>query len=143
MIRIRPMKKDDIGAVVAIERSCFSAEAWSVDSFSYRIDESNCFVSLIAELDCEIVGFVCVNRIEDINIDNIAVRKDMRRRGIARALIESVLSGFCGTAFLEVRESNFAARSLYESLGFTGIAVRPDYYQDPCEDAIIMEKEIH
>jgi len=62
-----------------------------------------------------------------------------RRRGIGRALMRAFLEGFRGTVYLEVRESNQAARAFYKSLGFQEITIRPRYYEAPQEAAIVMK----
>jgi ribosomal-protein-alanine N-acetyltransferase len=75
---------------------------------------------------------------------NIAVDEAYRRNGVGRSLMQSLeavgkkmdVSAY----FLEVRESNAAARKLYESMEFRNIGVRKHYYREPVEDAIIMSK---
>ena len=69
---------------------------------------------------------------------NLAVEPSLRRRGVARRLLEEVLSREEGTWFLEVRESNAAAIRLYEGLGFRPMGLRKNYYNDPSESGIVM-----
>ena len=76
---------------------------------------------------------------DELEILNVAVDPPFRRRGVARKLIQQVLTGYRGAVFLEVRQSNVAARKLYHSLGFETIAVRKDYYSDSGEPAIVMK----
>ena len=73
----------------------------------------------------------------------IGTLPEKRRRGFARALMEHFLKSEDGPekVFLEVRAGNIPARSLYESLGFREISLRPHYYRDPVEDAVIYEKK--
>jgi ribosomal-protein-alanine N-acetyltransferase len=78
----------------------------------------------------------------ELHINNVAVAPEHRRQGLARRLLDVVLAaardeGACG-ATLEVRRSNLPALALYESLGFRMTAVRPDYYENPVEDALIL-----
>lgn len=78
----------------------------------------------------------------DMHILNLAVHPSCRRRGIARRLLTEALAFArtrgAATAWLEVRPSNTPARALYESLGFTEVGTRPQYYTDTQEDAILM-----
>ncbi len=80
---------------------------------------------------------------EDCELLRIAVDKDYRRKGIGRKLIDAMIH-ICAknkgeNIFLEVRESNKPAISLYEAMGFDEISRRRDYYREPTEDAVIME----
>jgi len=70
---------------------------------------------------------------------NLAVAPEYRRRGIARGLIHEMFVLRRGSIFLEVRESNHAARSLYQSMGFREIHIRPKYYDKPRESGIVMQ----
>jgi ribosomal-protein-alanine N-acetyltransferase len=78
----------------------------------------------------------------ELHITNVAVLPEFRRRGLARRLLETVLARAeaegASEATLEVRRSNRPALALYEALGFRTTAVRPDYYLDPVEDALIL-----
>jgi ribosomal-protein-alanine N-acetyltransferase len=86
------------------------------------------------------VGFLVTRRVsaDELEILNLAVAPAHRRRGVAQALLRAVLQSLEGTAFLEVRESNGAARKFYESMGFRTLGRRPGYYTDPHEAAIVM-----
>jgi ribosomal-protein-alanine N-acetyltransferase len=80
--------------------------------------------------------------LEEAHITNIAVDPEKRRLGIGRTLVSAMLetmqSNDIKKVTLEVRDGNTAARRLYESFGFKEAGIRPDYYQEPKEDAIIM-----
>jgi len=80
-----------------------------------------------------------------VDVNNIAVREKFRRRGIARALIEKMLSelGDMHSVTLEVRKSNTAAQALYEGFGFEKAGERKGFYSKPAEDAIIMTKVLN
>jgi ribosomal-protein-alanine N-acetyltransferase len=81
----------------------------------------------------------------ELHINNLAVLPAWRRQGLARQLLRAVLAaaeaGGASRATLEVRRSNVAAIRLYEGLGFTVTAVRPDYYLEPAEDALVLWRE--
>jgi ribosomal-protein-alanine N-acetyltransferase len=69
---------------------------------------------------------------------NVAVHSDFRRLGIATQLLRDEMANHPGAHFLEVRESNIAARRLYEGLGFQVVGARPGYYENPNETGIVM-----
>ena len=81
----------------------------------------------------------------ELHINNLAVLPRYRRQGLARQLLREVLTAAeaegAPRATLEVRRSNAAALRLYESFGFRTAAVRPDYYLEPLEDALILWRE--
>ena len=82
--------------------------------------------------------------LDEGDIGNVAVAPDSRRRGSGAALLKALFaeSERRGAAVLqlEVRESNFAARRLYEKNGFEIVGKRKNYYEKPAEDAILMSK---
>jgi ribosomal-protein-alanine N-acetyltransferase len=97
----------------------------------------------VAELEGEIVGFGGMwVVVDEAHITNIAVLEKHRRQGIGRAILHTLLSTAkeerCRAATLEVRVGNIQARRLYESFGFAPVGIRPKYYSDTNEDALIM-----
>lgn len=134
------MLERDIPAVVGIERECFTAEAWSEESFKYRLGKSG-FISLVAIDSGEVVGYIAASEILDEQyLDSLAVRSDYRGQGIATELMKSAFDPQ-KTVYLEVRESNLPAINLYKKLGFEEYAMRRDYYENPIENAILMRNE--
>jgi len=102
---------------------------------------------LVAVVGDAVVGYsIAHHAVDEGEILNLGVAPDQRRRGVGRALIESMLSrlGDEGVVnvFLEVRESNAAAQRLYAALGFTEVGRRPGYYRLPTEDAVILRTRI-
>jgi len=77
---------------------------------------------------------------------NLGVAPAHRRRGLARALVEHIMTALSGrgvrSVYLEVRESNVGARQLYERLGFQPVGVRPGYYRRPTEAAVVLRAAI-
>jgi len=96
-----------------------------------------CWVAVVAGT---VAGFVLYRDLGpgEGEILNLAVAPEFRRQGIGRALVRKILAEHPGEVYLEVRRSNTVARRLYESEGFQVVALRPDYYQNPVEDAIVM-----
>ncbi len=91
-----------------------------------------------------IIGYLCYWIVfEEVRLMNLAVIESKRHRGIARSLVATALqtgmSQSAHRAVLEVRASNLAAQRLYEGFGFSQTAVRPKYYANPVEDAVLME----
>jgi [ribosomal protein S18]-alanine N-acetyltransferase len=137
------MRPADLDEVLAIERASFSMP-WSRGAFLYEIEQNRvarCYVMREAE---RIAGYICVWEVADeLHITNIAVHPDVRRRGIGRGLLGSVLEDArrrsTRLVVLEVRPSNVEARALYESLGFQVVGRRRGYYYDTGEDALVME----
>ena len=145
MITIRRMTLEDTAYVAAIEESVFS-EPWKEHDFANAVSQDN-YIYLVAVDDNEVVGYAgCVMACDDADITNIAVKESYRRMGIADKLLEvledlSKKQGMCNI-FLEVRKSNNGAQSLYESRGYNPIGMRKNFYRNPDEDAILMQKII-
>ena len=140
-IVIRKAQLSDCEDICLIENTCFS-DPWSKQSFKYQLS-SNSGDILVAVVDGKIAGFInlsCV--IGELTINNIAVLKEYRKQGIADRLLANALDKYSGSdvAFLEVRESNIPAISLYESLGFKREGKRKRFYRAPEEDALILTK---
>ena len=142
-ISICVMTAADTEAVAAMEESIFN-EPWKLSDFEELIDKPDrgCIVAKIRD---EIAGCVVFhNIVGDVDITNVQVKVEYRRRGIGKRLMEETMEkarAAGGERFtLEVRESNLAAISLYESLGFATEGKRKDFYRNPCEDAFIMWK---
>ena len=144
-IRIRPALAEDLDAIHSIEVASF-ADPWKRDGFRDLILGGNATV-VVAESDRGIVGFaVSYAAADEAEIANVAVSKTARRSGTGRALIDHVISDAqrrgATMVFLEVRESNAAARALYAARGFVELARRAAYYENPREDAVVMRLDI-
>ena len=144
-ILIRLMKEEDIAAVVAIEKTSFSLP-WSETSFAKELYRPRS-IPKVAVLDDTIAGYICIDYVVDEgHILNLSVHPDYRKRNIATALVEDAIEELktkaCRFIYLEVRASNYTARKLYKSFGFSVIGNRKNYYVGPVEDAVIMMLEI-
>lgn len=143
------MKAKDIDAILEIERNSFS-DPWSKRMFMSEMIDRGYNYTLVAELEDsnELVGY-CLYWIifnDETHITNLAVKPSFRRKGLARYLIDTVIeiskAKRIESVTLEVRESNAAARSFYESLGFIQVGRRKNYYVKPTEDALILRLHI-
>ncbi len=138
-VSIRDAAPADIPAILTIEQSAAPAAHWSADQYTCRIREGSV---LVAEQDCRICGFLCAHIVAgEWEIENVVVEEEFRRRGIGAALMRTLLNRWEAAAgaavLLEVRESNAAARALYEARGLREVGRRRRYYRDPVEDAIL------
>lgn len=140
---IRPMEDRDISTVEQIEKSIFSLP-WSTKSFADAANTPE-NVYLVCECTGEIAGYCGMwTVLGEGNITNIAVSPSYRRSGVAEALLKELERRArlkdVTVFFLEVRQSNEAAKRLYEKLGYSPIGVRKRFYEKPVEDAIVMSK---
>jgi len=138
---IRRASPADVSALVEIERTCFS-DPWTAAGILETVQYATSRVFL-AECETRAVGYVMA-RIsgEEGEILNLAVLPKSRRKGIARCLLEEALGSIAAAGvlevYLEVRQSNDPALSLYQAHGFRPVGLRPDYYRDPREDALVL-----
>jgi ribosomal-protein-alanine N-acetyltransferase len=144
------MRPSDLPEVLAIEQASFKSP-WSQASFEAEMQKS--FADLkVARLATEdgvgpVVGYGCCWLVADeIQITNLAVHNDYRRRGVGRRLMVHILQqGYnagARLALLEVRGSNQAARALYEGLGFVTVQERPNYYSEHRERGLVLELKL-
>jgi ribosomal-protein-alanine N-acetyltransferase len=139
------MQARDVDAVLSIEKRNFP-EPWTRRAFLAEIEATAISLPLVAVYQNEIIGYVVPWFVADeMQIANIAIHEDFRRRGLARQIIAYLCKAAqhrgCRVAHLEVRRSNTAARQLYESLGFQVTGVRRHYYGSG-EDALLMSKKL-
>ncbi len=143
MIAIVEMTEEDVEEVSRIEEETFSMP-WSRDAFLEMITCEYAFY-MVAKENGRILGTCGIrNMCGDGEITNVAVRKSDRGRGVGELLVRTCMeeSKRIGvhSYTLEVRESNQAAICLYTKLGFVAEGIRPDFYDHPKEDALIMWK---
>jgi ribosomal-protein-alanine N-acetyltransferase len=138
-VDIRRLTYADLPHVVAIERRAFTTP-WSLAMFVLELSKPS-GICLAAVVEDELVGYLICSRYDTVwHVMNVAVDPDRRRRGIATALIGALLERIepDGQVTLEVRRSNIGAQALYERFGFRSAGIRPRYYADNGEDAVIM-----
>ena len=145
-LSIERMLPADLPEVLVIERASFSMP-WSRGAFLYEIEQNQVARCWVGREDGRIVGYICLWDVaEELHVTNVAVHPDARRRGIARALLESVFGHArvvrSRMVLLEVRPSNTEAIALYDSFGFRAVGRRRGYYYDTGEDALVMEAPV-
>jgi len=144
---LRPAVESDLTEIARIERAAF-ADPWTEESFRRLLDAGPAiFLVVESEPGAAIAGYVVAFSVgEDGEILNVAVGEPFRGRGLAGQMLDAALIelGARGvrTAFLEVRESNEAARALYGSRGFSEIGRRRGYYRRPVEDALVLRRVV-
>jgi ribosomal-protein-alanine N-acetyltransferase len=162
-VRVRPAEPADLPRLVEIASHSATAAQWGQaeylklfvsDQTEAQLEANPQIIdpnikgqtrtALVVERDGSVAGFIVGREVEDEwEIENIAVTGAARRRGLGSRLVGELLdfarSRGGKSVFLEVRESNRAARSLYEKWAFVEVGRRKMYYQNPAEDALIMK----
>jgi len=153
---IRTCAPADLERIALIERDSFS-DPWSFEAFSAALALRHLRFLVAEEMtapsrgggagDRGLVGYVVALVLGDEGeIADVAVAPVARRRGIARQLLQRVMAELVQAGvrslYLEVRESNSAARALYASLGFQQVGRRRGYYQHPSEDALLLKRDL-
>ena len=147
-IIITRMSEHDLLEIVEIEEQS-GLSRWGWAAYYAELQSGNRDLMLIARLarssiiESPIAGYIVARETAgELHINNVAVRREYRRRGIGAALLTRILDEArrrqANAAFLEVRSGNQAAQSLYKMSGFKAIARRPNYYSEPQEDAVVM-----
>ena len=141
MIIYDRLKSEYCKTLSLLEKDIFGSDAWSEDDFK----ESMCCdyaYYLVAKDGDDVIGCAGLrNMCGDADITNVFVREEYRRRGIAEEMLRKLMTDSkdigARNITLEVRSSYTAAIRLYEKLGFRSEGVRPGFYDNPKEDALI------
>ena len=141
-ISVRPLRPEDIQAVVAIETEAFSTP-WQAETFEGLLDRDTVELLVMTDETEGVVGYAVVWCVLDQGeLANLAIAPSRRGSGLGAALLRQVItvSRERGVTklFLEVRASNRRAIDLYLGFGFAEVGVRRNYYDDPREDALVM-----
>ncbi len=143
---VRAMTAGDLTRVLEIEQVAFR-NPWSADLLRRELGHDWSTILVAEEAgprgQMTLVGFVIFWIVhEELHVLNVATAPEHRNRGVARTVLESALDQGrekrCTLATLEVRRSNAAALALYRDFGFRPVGIRPNYYVDEGEDAIVM-----
>ncbi len=143
-VPIRAARAADVDAIHAIEVASFG-DPWKRVGFRDLILAGAATVVVATDTSDAPIGFgILVSAADEAEIANVAVAPAARRRGVGAALVDHLLAAAerAGAAaiYLEVRESNAAARALYHHKGFCDVSRRRGYYRLPDEDAIVMRR---
>ena len=138
-IAIRPATLNEISAILRIEQQSRTASHWTIDQYTNLIANGIVLVAEQAEVIC---GFISAQAVAgEWEIENVVAAPEFLRQGIATRLVNEVIKRArrenASIIRLEVRESNQAARSLYEELHFRQERRRFAYYSNPPEDALV------
>jgi ribosomal-protein-alanine N-acetyltransferase len=141
-VTIEPALHDDLSIIATLETAAFS-DPWSLKSFQSVMDEPAAYIAVARAATERILGYVVAwFAADEGEIANLAVREPTRRQGIGASLLDAALDEGrrrgAQNVYLEVRESNGAARRLYASRGFAEVGRRRGYYKRPVEDAIVL-----
>lgn len=144
---LRRATEADLTDVEAMERSCFASDPWPRRSFEAFLERSSAEFVVAEHPDGSggVAGYaVVIHAADEAELLNIAVVDRLRGRGLGSALLLRVLQACrdrsIRAVYLEVRESNAAARRLYAAHGFIEVGRRRSYYERPVEDALILQK---
>lgn len=134
----RLMQAEDIPQVLAIENQVFTPP-WPFSAFAASLHDHS---YVLVDGDSIIGYLMCIVVIDECSIINIAVHPKYQRKGFGALMFAKIFELLIPLGivlyYLDVRQSNLAAQSLYEKLGFRRIALRKSYYSEPEEDAVVM-----
>lgn len=142
MLTIEAMGLDDLPAIQAIEQASFTTP-WPPHAYRSEIETNRLATYVVARIDGRVVAYAGMwLMVDEAHVTTFAVHPGWRRRRIGErlllALLDLAVDRHAREATLEVRLSNLAARRLYEKYGFQPVGLRPRYYSDDNEDALIM-----
>ena len=137
------MNADHVAAVAELEKLCFH-DPWSEKSIASELNNPLSLWLVALENDA-VIGYIGSQTVlDESDMMNVAVHPNHRRKGIAGALVTELGTQLkqrgSGCLTLEVRESNEPAKAMYEKLGFMQVGLRPNYYRNPKENALILRK---
>ena len=142
---IGPMRLDDLPAIHAIEQASFTSP-WPPHAYQSELESNRLAHYLVARVGDTVAGYGGMwLMVDEAHITTFAVHPAWRRQKIGErllvAFLDIAMDRSAHEATLEVRLSNLPARKLYEKYGFRPVGLRPRYYSDDNEDALIMTTE--
>ena len=144
-LTLQPMSVDDIPAVHAIESASFPTP-WPPYAFRQELETNRMAHYLVVRAGERVIAYAGIwLMVDEAHVTTFAVLPAYRRRGVGGLLMSGLMALSADTGAtvltLEVRLGNVAARQLYQRFGFRPVGVRPRYYSDNGEDALIMTTE--
>ena len=144
---LRRANADDLTAIMLIESAVFETDAWSAEAMASELKSRHTYYLVAERAGVEgYAGLFAPQGSQQADVQTIAVGESARREGLGRVLMQTLIAEArergATEVFLDVRADNPGARSLYDSLGFEPIAVRPGYYQPDNVDAVVMRLHI-
>jgi [ribosomal protein S18]-alanine N-acetyltransferase len=145
-VNVRRLEARDIDAVIEIQARSPETAQWSRKEYellAVPASANNTTPCWVAENDGRVAAFLAARKLMDeMEILNLAVTPTARGQGIATQLLRESMQWAAengiGKVYLEVRASNAAARNFYASRGFHAAGMRPNYYRDPTDDALLL-----
>ena len=135
---------ENIHGVAELAKCCFSTP-WSEDIYRRELENPQS-VGFVCTDGGRVVGMIHCNFVlDELTLNTLCIAPEYRRLGLAKRLwnaVREMMQGVCTVCYLEVRESNLPARTLYSSLGFVQNGYRPRYYSKPEEAAVLMEAKL-
>ena len=146
MFAVRPASPADLARVLEIARAAAGAAQWTLSQYEKLCEPSPGRMLLVLDDGHQVQGFIAGALAGDHwEIENIAVDLPLQRTGLGSRLLCDFLNRIRKpgqSVLLEVRESNTAARKLYERIGFVQVGRRTGYYHAPLEDALVMKHSL-
>lgn len=136
----------DLDGVLEVEAESFT-NPWTREMYAWELqNRAMCHILLVRTEECRVAGFCAFWLVlDEIHINNFALRPRFRGRGMGTGLLRQVLAEGrnlgARRATLEVRASNELARRLYERMGFYVAGIRRNYYTNPVEDALVLWRD--
>jgi [ribosomal protein S18]-alanine N-acetyltransferase len=145
-VTLRPMTRDDLGAVMRLEEELFAPDTWTRSMYLEELGLTDTRRYLVAVDGDEVVGYAgLIAYPDEAHIATIGVTTARQGEGIGGTLLDALLAEAdrrCPVVLLEVRATDGATQGLYRRRGFAPIGVRPNYYPLSGEDALVMRREV-
>ncbi|MDO5448389.1 MAG: ribosomal protein S18-alanine N-acetyltransferase [Clostridia bacterium] len=143
-MRIVSLSSIHIDAVVAVEEVCF-AHPWNREGIESNFNNPDAYFFVALDDSGDVIGYIGTYMVRDeCFVTNVAVLPEYRKQGVGSALVErateNAKANHATFITLEVRLSNTEAINIYKKYGFESDGIRPKFYRDPDEDALIMTK---
>ena len=141
-VHVRWMVRRDFAEVLAIEEMCFEFP-WTEQEFRQCLQQPNC-LGIVAEYEGRIVGFIVYETPKNrIFVTNIAVEPEFQRHGIARQMIQKLVTKMIyqqrHKIAIEIRETNLSALLCFRALGFKAATILKNFYENQSEDAYVLQ----